>query len=185
MTTFGGLNYLDYRGKEYYKDLDGEIYATVELLGNYVTEHPLIIAHTGIKYHSGNFHISLRDRRLEGIPGVVNAYTEIGHIAREGKKALLNGNWEQLVYLTNKNHEIQDSLTDSVEQNNFMIKVAKVNGAMTAKLVGAGGGGTIIALTLEPERTIKALRDVGAEELIELDPLGQGVTVEYVRAWSR
>lgn len=180
MTTFGGLNYLDFRGKEYYKDLDGEIYATVEPLGNYISELPFVIAHTGIKHHSGNFHRPLRDRWLEGEPEVVNAYIEIAHIAREGKKALLNRNWEQLAYLMNKNHEIQDSLTNSGEQNNYMIKVAKENGAMAAKLAGAGGGGTIIALTLEPERTIKALREVGAEEFIELDPLGQGVTVENI-----
>lgn len=176
MTTFGGLNYLDFRGKEYYKDLEGELYATVEPLGSYVRELPLIVAHTGIKHHSGNFHKPLRERWLEGDPAVVSAYTDIAHIAREGKKALLNGDWEQLAYLMNKNHEIQDSLTDSGEQNNYMIRVARENGALAAKLAGAGGGGTIIALTLEPERTIKALKDAGAEEFVELDPLAEGVT---------
>jgi len=59
----------------------------------------------------------------------------------------------------NENHRIQDSLVDSGEQNNFMIRVAKQNGALGAKLAGAGGGGgTIIALTLEPERTKQALK---------------------------
>jgi galactokinase/mevalonate kinase-like predicted kinase len=180
MTTFGGLNYLDFRGKEYYKDLDGEIYATVESLGNYVTQLPLLISHTGIKHHSGNFHRPLRERWLEGDLDVMNAYTEIANIAREGKKALLNGNWEQLAYLMNKNHEIQDSLTDSGEQNNFMIKIARENGASAAKLAGAGGGGTIIILTLEPERVKKALMNVGAAEFIELNPNSEGVTVEYI-----
>ena len=180
MTTFGGLNYLDFRGKEYYKDLDEEIYTTVEPLRDYITELPFVIAHTGIKHHSGNFHKPLRERWLEGEPEVVNAYKEIAHIAREGKKALLNRDWDQLAYLMNKNHELQDSLADSGELNNYMIKVARENGALAAKLAGAGGGGTIIALTLEPERTINALRNAGAEEFIELDPYGDGVTVEYI-----
>lgn len=180
MTTFGGLNYIDFRGKEHYKDLDSEIYATVEPLSTYVSELPFVVAHTGIKHHSGSFHKPLRERWLEGEEKVINAYVDIASIAREGKKALLNSDWEQLGYLMNKNHEIQDSLTDSGEQNNYMIKVAKENGALGAKLAGAGGGGTIIALTLEPERTIKALKEAGAEEFIELDPLAQGVTVEYL-----
>ena len=185
MTTFGGLNYLDFRGKEYYKDLDDEIYATVEPLGKYVSELPFVIAHTGIKHHSGNFHKPLRERWLEGDQDVVDGYKEIADIAREGKKALLNRDWEQLAYLMNENHRIQDSLADSGEQNNYMIKVAKENGALAAKLAGAGGGGTIIALTLEPQRTIQALKEAGAQEFVELDPLGEGVTVEYISEKER
>ena len=61
-----------------------------------------------------------------------------------------------------------------------MIQVAKQNGALGAKLAGAGGGGTIIAITLEPERTKEALKEAGAEEFIELDPKAEGVTVEYL-----
>ena len=178
MTTFGGLNYLDFRGKEHYRELDKEIYATVEPLSPFVSELPFVVAHTGIKHHSGNFHKPLRERWLEGDKDVVNGYIEIAHIAREGKKALLNGDWDELAYLMNENHRIQDSLADSGEQNNYMIRVAKENGALAAKLAGAGGGGTIIALTLEPHRTIQALREAGAEQFIELDPLSPGVQVE-------
>jgi len=180
MTTFGGLNYLDFRGKEYYKDLDKEIYATVEPLSQYVGKLPFVIAHTGIKHHSGNFHKPLRERWLEGERAVIEGYEEIASIAREGKKALINQDWDELAYLMNKNHEIQNSLTDSGEQNLYMMKVAMENGALAAKLAGAGGGGTIIALTLEPERTIKALKEAGAEEFVELAPEAEGASVKVV-----
>lgn len=179
MTTFGGLSYLDFRGKEYYKELSKEQYAVVENLSQYVEKLPFVIAHTGIKHHSGNFHKPLRERWLEGDRSVVNGYNEIAAIAREGKKALIKGDWEQLAYLMNKNHEIQDSLADSGEQNRYMIKVAKENGALAAKLAGAGGGGTIISLTLSPNKTMEALRDAGAQDFIELEPEAKGVTVEY------
>jgi galactokinase/mevalonate kinase-like predicted kinase len=179
MTTFGGLNYLDFRGKEYYKEWHMEQYATVENLSQYVDELPFVIAHTGIKHHSGSFHKPLRERWLEGDPAVVNGYEAITEIAREGKKALINKDWKELAYLMNKNHEIQDSLADSGQQNRYMIKVAKENGALAAKLAGAGGGGTIIALTFEPERVKKALVAAGAEEFVELDPLYTGVTIEH------
>ena len=96
------------------------------------------------------------------------------------EKALINQDWDELAYLMNKNHEIQNSLTDSGEQNLYMMKVAMENGALAAKLAGAGGGGTIIALTLEPERTIKALKKAGAEEFVELAPEADGVNVKVV-----
>jgi galactokinase/mevalonate kinase-like predicted kinase len=180
MTTFGGLNYLDFRGKENYRELDKELYATVEPLSPFVNKLPFVVAHTGIKHHSGDFHKPLRDRWLEGDKDVVDGYIEIAHIAREGKKALLNEDWEHLAYLMNKNHEIQNSLADSGEQNVYMIKVAKENGALAAKLAGAGGGGTIIALTLEPQRTMKALKEAGAETFVELDPKAEGISIEYI-----
>lgn len=180
MTTFGGLNYLDFRGKEYYKELDKEQYAVVEPLNNYVRKLPFVIAHTGIKHHSGNFHRPIRQRWLEEDKVVVEGYNEIMNIAREGKKALINEDWDYLAYLMNKNHEIQDNIAYSGEQNNYMIKVAKENGALAAKLAGAGGGGTIIALTFEPERTKNALKEAGAEKFIELEPEAKGVIVDYI-----
>ena len=178
MTTFGGLNYLDFRGKEYYKELEKEIYATVEPLSPFVEELPFVIAHTGIKHNSGSFHRPLRDRWLEGDKVVADGYADIAHIAREGKKALLKRDWEELGYLMNKNHEIQDTIADSGEQNNHMIRVAKENGALAAKLAGAGGGGTIIVLSLDPAKTKEALVQAGAESFIELDPLAPGVIIE-------
>ena len=102
------------------------------------------------------------------------------NIAREGKRALIDNNWDELAYQMNKNHEIQDSLADSGEQNNYMIKAARENGGLAAKLAGAGGGGTIIVLTFEPERVKKVLSTAGAEQFIELDPEAEGVQVEYV-----
>ena len=80
----------------------------------------------------------------------------------------------------NKNHRIQNSIADSGEQNNYMIKIARENGALGAKLAGAGGGGTIIALTLEPERTKEALLQAGANCFVELAPHAPGVNVEYL-----
>jgi hypothetical protein len=44
-----------------------------------------------------------------------------------------------------------------------------------AKLAGAGGtGGTIIVLTLQPERTLNALREV-ADQIIPIAPSAPGL----------
>lgn len=175
MTSFGGLNYLDFRGKEYYEELHNEQYAVVENLSEHINLLPFVVAHTGVKHHSGNFHKPLRERWLDGDKNVINGYNEITNIAREGKKALIKGDWKELAYLMNKNHEIQNSLAYSGDHNQYMIKVAKENGALAAKLAGAGGGGTIIALTFNPKKTINALKEAGTEKFVELDPNAKGV----------
>jgi len=178
MTTFGGLNYLDFRTKEHYRTLEDEVYATVEPLAEHVAELPFVVAHTGISHSSGDFHKPIRDRWLEGEKAVVKGYEEIAQLAREGKRALIEGDWDTLAYLMNENHRIQDSISPSGDMNNHLIQAARANGALAAKLAGAGGGGTIIALTLDPDRTIRGLRDAGAKEFIQLDPRSCGVTAQ-------
>ncbi len=76
-----------------------------------------------------------------------------------------------------ENHQIQDSLSYSGEQNNKLIEAALVEGALGAKLAGAGGGGTIIALTLETEKTKKALLEAGAEMVLGLDAGAEGISI--------
>jgi len=78
----------------------------------------------------------------------------------------------------NENHRIQDSLSFSGEQNNSLIDAALEGEALGAKLAGAGGGGTIIALTLQPEVTRRALLEAGAETILELDRDAGGVRLE-------
>ena len=143
-----------------------------------VEELPFILAHTGVKHHSGNYHRPIRERWLEGEKEVIQAYEEITELALKGKRTLLDGNWEELGRLMNENHLIQDSLNYAGNENNRLIKAALSGGALGAKLAGAGGGGTIIALTLDKERTRKALLEAGAEKILELDPGAKGIIVE-------
>ena len=180
MTTFGGLNYMDFRGKEYYRPLEREDYATIERLTPFVGPLPFIVAHTGLEHHSGAFHRPLRERWLEGETAVVEGYQRIAELARWGKRALLERDWFTFGRLMNENWEIQESLAPSGDVNAKMVRVALRNGAIGAKLAGAGGGGTIIALTLEPERTAKALKEAGASHITTLAPDAPGVTVEIL-----
>jgi len=163
MCTFGGLNYMDFRGKQFYRDAVDELYATVEPLDVFVPELPFVLAHTGVVHSSDAVHKPLRERWLEGDPVVREAYLKIGHLAREGKKALLHQNWERLGRLMNQNHAIQRDLGGSGEANERLITTALEHGALGAKLAGAGDGGTIIALNPHPEEIIAALRKAGSE----------------------
>ncbi len=179
MSVFGGLNYMDFRGKELYRDLEGELYATVEPLGAFVKELPFVVVHTGVKRVSGAILRPIRERWEEGDREVREGYDRIARLAQRGKRAILDGDWPTVARLMNENHRIQQRLGASGIENDRLIDVALRNGALAAKLAGAGGGGTILALTFDPDRAISALKAEGAAEVIHPIP-SPGVTCEVV-----
>ena len=177
MCTFGGLNYMDFRGKEFYRDAADELYATVEPLDSFVPELPFVLVHTGVSHSSDAVHKPLRDRWLEGDRAVGEAYLKMAHLAREGKKALLRQDWQRLGRLMNQNHAMQRDLGGSGEANERLIGLALEHGGLGAKLAGAGDGGTIIALNPDPEEMIAALRAAGSELIFYPHPC-RGVCLE-------
>jgi len=179
MCTFGGLNFMDFGGKQFYRHAEAELFATIEPLADYVSELPFVLGFTGLLHDSGQVHKPLRERWLEGEAAVVEGYRRITEIARMGKKALLTANWPLLGRLMNENHAIQRDLGGSGELNEKLIAAALDAGALGAKLAGAGHGGTIIALWPWPDATRleEALREAGASEIYCLQ-MAPGVTIE-------
>ncbi|MCE2439809.1 MAG: hypothetical protein J4F39_10350 [Candidatus Latescibacteria bacterium] len=180
MCTIGGLNFLDFREKQFYRALADEPYATVESLAPFIDEYPFVLAHTGIKRNSARVHQPIRERWLEGDREVVRSYLRIAHVARMGKRALLEADWRTLGELMLENHEIQRDLGGSGPENERLIQAALNAGALGAKLAGAGAGGTIIALAPEPEPVIRELQRAGASRILSPRP-APGVTVTPLR----
>jgi galactokinase/mevalonate kinase-like predicted kinase len=176
MSTFGGLNYMDFRGKQFYRTAEAELFATIEPLSTYITQLPFVLGYTGVQHASGAVHKPIRERWLDEEPAVVDGYKRIVEIAQMGKKALLLEDWRTLGRLMNENHSIQRDLGGSGESNERLIAAALEAGALGAKLAGAGDGGTIIALW--PWDDVKpleeALRAAGASAIYRLD-VGPGV----------
>ncbi len=180
MATFGGVNAMDFRDKEFDRPPDAMVYATIEPLGGalgHLARLPFVLANTGVAHHSGAVHRPIRVRWLEGDPEVREAYVRIGEIAREGKTAMLRGAWERLGALMNENHDIQRRLGGSGPSNEALISAALAAGAFGAKLAGAGQGGTIIALHPDPEALGEALLAAGARRLFSPVPV-EGVRFE-------
>jgi len=179
MCTFGGLNYLDFRGKQFYREAEAELMATVEPLAPYVERLPFVLGFTGVRHSSGAVHKPIRERWLEGEPEVIAGYKRITEIARISKKALLVEDWALLGELMNENHAIQRDLGGSGESNEQLITAALEAGALGAKLAGAGDGGTIIALWLDDDTSPleKALKRAGASDTYRLC-IGPGAIIE-------
>ena len=181
MATFGHLNYLDFRDKEFYRPVGTEPFATVEPLAWNDRPLPFVLANTGIQHSSHAVHKPIRDRWLEGDRKVVEGYLQIAKLAREGKRAFLARDWEWLGQLMNDNHQIQRDLGGSGPENERLIAAALGAGALGAKLAGAGQGGTIIALHPSPEELGDALRTANARRILRPRP-APGVRIESTAA---
>jgi galactokinase/mevalonate kinase-like predicted kinase len=179
MCTFGGLNYMDFRGKQFYRQEEAELFATIEPLGPYVPELPFVLGFTGVEHASSAVHKPIRERWLEGETGVVRGYERITEIARAGKKAMLVGDWPLMGRLMKENHAIQRDLGGSGDSNERLIAAALQAGALGAKLAGAGDGGTIIALWpwADASPLEEALRRAGASAIYR-PRVAPGATVE-------
>ena len=178
MTVFGGLNYLDFRDKGSHLAADNQPLATVEPLAHLLpAELPFLLANTGVKHHSGAAHKPVRERWLDGDEAVVGGYERLARLARDAKRDLLRGDWNALARAMNANMQIQQSLGASGGACDRLAEVARASGSLAAKLAGAGQGGTILALTFEPERTAAALQETGATRILYPRP-SPGLTVE-------
>ena len=86
-------------------------------------------------------------------------------LSEQAIHAILNKDLVTLGNLMNLNHESLISLGVSHEKLDSLCKIARQAGAIGAKLTGAGGGGTIIALAPSfdaVEKIVKALKSEGA-----------------------
>ena len=89
-------------------------------------------------------------------------------IAFIGRKALEEYNLKKVGELINKNHELLQNIGVSHEKLDYLVDVARKQGAYGAKLTGGGGGGCMVALTpgIElQERTAKTIEKEGYEVL--------------------
>jgi galactokinase/mevalonate kinase-like predicted kinase len=179
MCTFGGLTYMDFRGKQFYRQAEAELFATIEPLAPHVDQLPFLLAFTGVQHASSAVHKPIRERWLEGEPAVVEGYRRITELARMGKKALILQDWSLMGRLMNENHAIQRELGGSGESNERLVDAALGAGALGAKLAGAGDGGTIIALSprSDTSKLEEALAAAGAAAIYRLEA-APGVTIE-------
>lgn len=160
---FGGVAYLDYRGKLHHRDVHGEPYVTYERLDPWVDDLPLVAISTGIQRDSGDVHGRMRPQyvqehdawALEGgePPPMVRLMSGAWETAWRGKIALLAGDWETFGELMNENHRLVNEMMayccfedGAGWANNLLIETALSSGALGAKLTGAGGGGSVFAL---------------------------------------
>ena len=126
-----------------------------------------IIAHSGIQAPTKQI-VSKVKQRYTNNPDLYSKYfNDMGEICLNAKQAFNTGNIKTIGELMNKNQHYLEKINVSSPALSKMINSSKKNGAIGAKLSGAGIGGNIIALV--PENNLNqvktALKNAGATQV--------------------
>ena len=107
---------------------------------------PLVIAWGDETGRTSEQVAGVRERH-EQSPGQFNAlFDEMDRLSRQGAQLLQAARWEELGALMNICHGLLNAIGVSTPSLERMVSLARQSGAVGAKLTGAGGGGSIVAL---------------------------------------
>ena len=107
---------------------------------------PLVIAASGIRGSTKEQVAGVRARFDKNHALYTTIFNEIDAISQAGAVALSECNYEQLGSMMNVCQGFLNAIEVSTPELEKMISIARKNGAIGAKLTGAGGGGSIVAL---------------------------------------
>jgi mevalonate kinase len=118
----------------------------------------LVIASTGITASTIEVVGAVKIRKEADPKWFEKISTQYNQLVHDGREALINLDIQKVGELMNKNHELLQELTVSCEELDNLVKVARENGAIGAKMTGTGRGGNMIALAPD-ETTAKKIAD--------------------------
>jgi mevalonate kinase len=107
---------------------------------------------------------SLRERQGRWSERYARLFREIGRVAEDGVRAVEEGDLEALGDAMNVNHGLLCALGLSSQTLDDRVHALRKEGALGAKLTGAGGdGGAVIALFRDPGPIVEKLRAEGLD----------------------
>ncbi len=134
-------------------------------------ELTLVIGNTGLSAATGPLVAGVK-KRVDASPDAAAMVKEIGQIAVDGLDALRRKDFEAAGRLMDRDHELLNALGVGHPLLDRLVYAAR-GSSYGAKLTGAGGGGSMFALTDDPEKTARAIREAGGKPfLVRSDPDG-------------
>jgi len=110
--------------------------------------------------------------RVDRDPKAREAVREIGRITLEGVQALRRHDFARAGQLMDRNHAILTDLGVGHPMLDRLVSAARAT-SYGAKLTGAGGGGSMVALSERPQETAAAIRAAGGKAfIVRSDPAG-------------
>lgn len=171
MIVHGGMQFMDFKGKH---PIQPGPHATLRPIES---PTPFLLITTGVERLSGSVHGPMAQRWMNGEALVRESIEAITHLADAGLDAVLKQDWVTLGKAMDENHRLVAGLGGSGEPIDLLIENCKRHGAISAKLAGAGLGGTVIALTEDPEDLETKLKGEGYSRFMR--PIaGPGVRYE-------
>jgi hydroxymethylglutaryl-CoA reductase len=130
---------------------------------------PLVIASSGKPGATRDMVAGVRARYERNKEMYTTIFNEIDELSVAGAAALREGDYEYLGSMMNVCQGFLNAIEVSTPELEKMIDIARTAGAIGAKLTGAGGGGSIVALCPGTEDAVaSALRQAGYE-IIRMD----------------
>ena len=133
----------------------------------------LVIGNTGISAATGPLVAKVRDR-VDRDHSAAEQILEIGRISLDGLRALQRNDLVEAGRLMDRNHELLTALGVGHPLLDRLVAAARPH-SFGAKLTGAGGGGSMVALTDTPEKAASAIRAAGGKAFV-VRPEPRGVT---------
>ena len=134
---------------------------------------PLVIAASGIRGSTMDQVTGVRIRHDRNPALYQMIFNEMDEMSLAGAEALRDGDFDTLGSLMNVCHGLLNAIEVSTPELEKMIQIARQEGAVGAKLTGAGGGGSIVALCPDREEEVAAgLRNAGFQ-VIRMNPSAQ------------
>jgi mevalonate kinase len=136
--TFGGLIWFK-------KNLSGGS-NTIEPL-NIQEPVEIVIGNTGIVANTKAMVAGVAERKKKYPKKYDALFKQAEKLAFTGRNALEAFNLKKVGELMNENHSLLQEIEVSCKELDYLVKLAREQGAFGAKLTGGGGGGCMLALT--------------------------------------
>ena len=136
--TFGGLIWFE-------KNLDGGS-NMIEQLGIWEPVE-IVICNTGIVANTKAMVAGVAERKKQNPEKYDIIFSQATKLAYDGKKALEEFDLQKVGKLMDENHRLLQEIEVSCKELDYLVDLARRQGAFGAKMTGGGGGGCMLALT--------------------------------------
>lgn len=141
----------------------------------------VVVCYTGEPRNSGTNNWEITKRHIDGDPELFDIFEGIRDGSLHLRDALLAGDWDEVGEILKKAHPLRKRLSPHITTPHMdvLIDTAEQNGAVAAKVCGAGGGGCI-AFFCEPGKkndVEAAIEKLDGIEVLDWKLHREGLTV--------
>ena len=164
IASFGGITAFEFRQ-------DGSVQVTPLALSNetlYNLEDNLLLFFTGFT-RSASAILAEQDQKTRGgDTGMIDHLHQIKQFGYESREALEKGDLRRFAAIMHEHWERKKYRSKSMTNSQIdgYYQLARDNGALGGKLIGAGGGGFLMFYTEQKGRLRRAMTEAGLHELV-------------------
>ena len=141
----------------------------------------MVVIYTGEPRNSGTNNWEITKRHIDGDKELFEIFEGIRDTSRDVRETLIAGDWQKTGEILREAHPRRMQLSPNITtpQMDVLIALAYQNGAIAAKICGAGGGGCIAFFCDENRRkdVEKVLAEADGAEVLDWQICNEGLTV--------